>query len=231
MRLFLALFAGIAVLAANPAEAQRKPKLTPVEIQALQSREFETNKKILFASVMSVLQDTGYTVEDAEFETGFIRANSPTSGGQSVLDIFVGFSNTQTSRVTAFIEEMGSQRSRVRLNFVNTLESSFADGRTSRRDTPVLDAKTYQVAWEKIDEAIFVRASTTAVAPGSEARPIAVGTTPAQATGPTASPPKRKAKTPSGFCFDVPEDYVGKGTVEQPNLTPAAPACYKLLQQ
>jgi hypothetical protein len=227
MRLALALFAGIAVLAANPAEAQRKPKLTPVELQALQSREFETDKKILFASVMSVLQDTGYTVEDADFETGFIRANSPASGRQGILDILIGFSNTQTSRVTAFIEEMGSQRSRVRLNFVNTVESS-GDGQTSRRDTPVLDAETYQVAWEKIDEAIFVRASTTAVAPGSEARPITVGTPPAAAS---AGPPKRKAKTPSGFCFDVPQGYVGKGTVEQPNLTPAAPACYKLLQQ
>lgn len=231
MRLALALLAGVAVLAAVPAEAQRKPKLTPVEIQALQSREFETDKKILFASVMSVLQDIGYTVEDADFETGFIRANSPTAGGQSILDIFVGFSNTQSTRVTAFIEQVASQRSRVRLNFVNTLESTNSEGRTSKRDAPVLDAKTYQVAWDKIDEAIFVRASTTAVAPTSESRPITVGTTPAPAAGASAGPPKRKAKTASGFCFDVPEGYVGQGTVEKPNLTAAAPACYKLLQQ
>jgi hypothetical protein len=126
---------------------------------------------------------------------------------------------------------MAGQRSRVRLNFVNTKENSSWYGQTNKKDSPVLDAKTYQVAWEKIDEAIFVRSGTTAVAPKFEARAIAVGDTSGPAAATTGGPTKRKAKTASGFCYDVPEGYVGLGSVDKPALTTATPACYQLLQQ
>lgn len=219
-----------AAFSSVPVSAQKQAKLTPLEVQALQSREFEVDKSILFASVMSVLQDLGYTIEGADVDTGFIRGNSPTNDRQNFFEVMGGVTSAKNTKVTAFVEQMAGQRSRVRLNFVNTKESSSWYGQTNKKDSPVLDPKTYQVAWEKIDEAIFVRSGTAAVAPKSEDRAIAVGDNSGSAAA-AGGPPKRKAKTTSGFCYDVPEGYVGLGSVDKPALTAATPACYQLLQQ
>ena len=54
-----------------------RPQLTSLEIQSIQSREFETAKPTAFAAVLSVFQDLGYIVESADKETGFITAKSP----------------------------------------------------------------------------------------------------------------------------------------------------------
>ena len=149
---------------------QQKPPMTPLEIQSIQTREFESPKKIVFASVVSVFQDLGYTIKNADLNTGFINAESAsqnTSIGPEA-EIFIGVIGvlggepaTTTQRVeqtvaTAFIEEIGN-RARVRLNFVITRQSSSAQGQISRRDTPILDVRIYTNAFERIENAIFIR--------------------------------------------------------------------------
>ena len=67
----------IAVLVAGCAPQPAKPQKTSLEIQAIQARTFDADKKITFNSVMSVLQDLGYIIGSASFETGFITAVSP----------------------------------------------------------------------------------------------------------------------------------------------------------
>lgn len=226
----LALAAGLTA----PVSAQRQPKLTPIEVQALQSREYETTKTILFASVISVLQDLGYTIESAETEAGFIRGNSPTSDRVNFWEAMAGVTSARNTKVTAFVEPMMGNRARVRLNFVNTKEMSGRYGQGNRRDTPVLDPKTYQVAWEKIDEAIFVRSATAeqapAAAPAAPTVPTA-GVSSAAASTSAVGPPRRPAKTESGFCYDVPRGYTGLGSVDKPALTSSTPACYQLLER
>jgi hypothetical protein len=178
------LFIGLSIVA-QPALAQRKqPTLTPMELQALQSREFEADRKSLFASVMSVLQDLGYTIDSADLGTGFITASSPTTNKTNFFEAFGGVLATGNSRVTAFVEEMASGLARVRLNFVNTRHSSSSYGQQHKQDRPVLDPKTYQAAWEKIDEALFVRsalAPSSAAGASSERMSAAAPDEPAQA--------------------------------------------------
>lgn len=41
-----------------------------------------------------------------------------------------------------------------------------------------------------------------------------------------ARPAMAVANTPSGFCYDVPKDYAGNGTVDKPALTSYTPACW-----
>lgn len=52
--------------------------------------------------------------------------------------------------------------------------------------------------------------------------------TPPTVVAPVQGPAKAKANTPSGFCYDVPKNYVGMGTADQPALTPSMPACSSL---
>lgn len=146
------------------------PTMTPLEIQSMQTREYESPKKTVFASVMSVLQDLGYTINGADRETGFITAESATQNATGGVEIFHGIlsgthsilsgtpatQSIEQTAATAFIEEIGD-RTRVRLNFVTKRQSSSAQGQTTRRDTPILDVQVYTNAFERIENAVFIR--------------------------------------------------------------------------
>lgn len=134
---------------------------TSLEIQAIQSKNVEASKLISFNSTMSVLQDLGYIVGSASLDTGFITAESPVrrdeSGGAVFAQIFGGVRTEQRTAVTATVEEIKPNLSRIRLNFVIRQKRSSAYGQQSADDQPVQDAKIYENAFNKIDEAIFIR--------------------------------------------------------------------------
>jgi hypothetical protein len=134
-----------------------KPQKASLELQAFQSKEFETSKKTAFASVLSVFQDLGYIIGSADLETGFISAKSPTKRTNLFLPPIDLMEDT---KATAFIEEIRKNVTKVRLNFVNSTEESTRSGQISRNEVPVEDPQTYQNAFSKIQEGIFIREST-----------------------------------------------------------------------
>ncbi len=134
-----------------------RPQLTPLEIQSIQSREFETAKPTAFAAVLSVFQDLGYIVESADKDTGFITAKSPTSGGFNLL---TGQTLQSATKATAFVEEIKPGHTKVRLNFVVANQASSSGGQIQQRDEPILDSKVYVNAFDKIEDAIFVRSAS-----------------------------------------------------------------------
>jgi hypothetical protein len=58
------------------------------------------------------------------------------------------------------VEEIRTGFVTVRLNFVESKRLSSKEGQTTDRDTPILDPKAYQVAFDRIGDAIFVRSAT-----------------------------------------------------------------------
>lgn len=132
------------------------PEPTPLELQTLQSRDYDQDKQALFSSVMSVLQDMGYTPTSADLETGFISAESAAQGGFNILDLLVDDTTVVQTRATAYIERIGDS-TRVRLSFVEVRSTSSVGGQADRRDVQVLDQEVYQNAFERIEQAIFVR--------------------------------------------------------------------------
>lgn len=159
MKRMIPLVAAALALSACSTHKVHEPTLTGLALQSLQSRDFEAQMPVVFASTLSVLQDTGYIVESADRETGFITAKSP-SGSNVSYDLFWGLGKRhKTTRVTAFVEPLGGDMSKVRLNFVAINENSNMYG-TSREDTPLEDAKIYQNVFEKIEETIFIRLAT-----------------------------------------------------------------------
>lgn len=138
---------------------QTKPQMTPLEIQSLQTREYETSYDIVFRSVISVFQDLGYTIQQVDKDTGFVQANSAAKS-DDMLTFLTGYTSTTQTKATAFVEEIAG-KVRVRINFVVAEESSTAYGADQRDEEPILDADVYQNAFEKIENAIFVRSSST----------------------------------------------------------------------
>ncbi len=181
MTKFIAALMGAAVLLAPTATlaAPKAAPLTPMQLQAIQTKEFEADKPTIFSSVVAVFQDLGYTLNTADVNTGFITAESVTENKTSFLEAFAEMASSGNTRATAFVESMPSGLTRLRLNFVSTKTMTGA-GRAMRQDKPILDPKVYQTAFEKIDEALFVRKATNAP-------------TPAAAPAPPASPPTAPA--------------------------------------
>ena len=133
-----------------------KAQKTSLELQAFQSREFDTDYKIAFASVISVFQDLGYIIAEGDSETGLISAKSPVAQSFS---LFLG-RVMKHREATAFAENMPSGKVGVRLNFVDAQESSSGYGMKGSKSAPVHDPLVYQDAFEKIQKAIFVRTAT-----------------------------------------------------------------------
>lgn len=131
--------------------------MTPLEIQALQSREYDSTKEIVFPSIVSVFQDLGYTITNADIRTGLISAESAAESDFTSKLLLDKTSVSQT-KATAFVEQIGS-RTRARLNFVEINRTSSSQGQTDRQDMPITDAKIYENAFDKIDNAIFVRSA------------------------------------------------------------------------
>jgi hypothetical protein len=160
------IVAGFAVVAlvSAPAAAKKKPELTPMELQALQSREYQTTKDQVFSSIVSVFQDLGYQISAADMGSGFITAGSANKNKTGFFEAMAGVSSSGSTRATAFVESMPSGYTRARLNFMNTKNSSSAYGRNASNDKPILEPKTYELAFERVEQALFERRALTKTA-------------------------------------------------------------------
>lgn len=124
-----------------------------LELQAIQAKEFDTTKKIGFASVLSVFQDLGYVVNAANLETGLITAKSPTK--QEFVP-FVG-QKMETVVATAFVEEITTGRTKVRINLVKSTQTSSGYGMRGENELPIEDPTVYQSIFTKVQQGVFVR--------------------------------------------------------------------------
>jgi hypothetical protein len=135
-----------------------------MELQALQSHEYKTTKDQVFAATVSVFQDLGYQIVQADMNSGFISAESANKNKTNFLGAMAGMASSGHTRATAFVEQFPSGLSRIRLNFMSTKNSSFGYGHSTAKDTPILEPKTYEVAFNRIDEALFERGAMTKTA-------------------------------------------------------------------
>lgn len=128
------------------------PTKTSLELQAFQTKEFDTSKAVAFAATLSVFQDLGYIIESGDLETGLITGKSPTSRG-----MIFGGATQEFRKATGFVETIRKNVTRIRVNFVDNVIASSGYGQTQRVDTPIEEPKLYQEVFEKIEKAIFVR--------------------------------------------------------------------------
>lgn len=185
MRVMHHIAAGALVLATSSIvhAGDKKPQMSTLELQAIQSHDFEAAKDDTFGAVMTVLQDAGYRIQAGDVQTGLITGVG-SSQGKLTYNLIWGFGKKKlTPMVSAFIEKIGAG-SRVRLNFVMAKLKSNLYGSQPEDEEPVLDATVYKDAFEKVEQALFVRQAMTTTAPPQTA---VVAPTPAS-VAPTAAP-------------------------------------------
>jgi hypothetical protein len=157
---FLGMFAAFAMVASPQiAYAGKKSTMSSLQIQEMQTKDVEADKNTAFSAVMTVLQDSGYRIGNADKETGLITGTAST-GTKTTWLPFVGFGKSKkTPVVSAFVEDLSPAVTKIRLNFVMTKVSANGFG-GGEDEEPILDPVIYQDAFEKIDQAIFIRQST-----------------------------------------------------------------------
>lgn len=167
----------------------KKVELSPLQLQSMQTKDFEANKEMVFASVMTVMQDAGYRIENADLATGIITGIG-SSKGKMVYSLWSGFGKSKkTPIVSSYIEQIGPM-TRVRLNFVMAKVKSSLYGSQPQDEEPITEAEVYQDAFNKVDQALFIRASMTQ-AP-AQPTPATVEARPVAAALPVASPAPEK---------------------------------------
>ena len=72
---------------------------------------------------------------------------------------WLGITKVSQTKANAFIEQIGSE-TKVRINFVVTKKESGWYGQDDREDEKILSPQPYQNAFEKIENAIFVRSNS-----------------------------------------------------------------------
>jgi hypothetical protein len=130
-----------------------KPQMTSLQLQSMQARTFDTTKRLAFDSTVTVFQDMGYIISSANFDTGFLTAESPTKTDFSFLD---GGRVIKRTKATAFVRQLANGKAKIRLNFVNHKEVPMKDGQKIVQDEAVETPVIYQNAFNKIRECLFV---------------------------------------------------------------------------
>jgi hypothetical protein len=151
-RIIIFLVLSIIILLAGCATPE-KPQMTSLQLQSMQARTFDTTKRLAFDSTVTVFQDMGYIVSSANFDTGFVTAESPTKTKFSFLD---GGRVIRRTKTTAFIRKLANGKAKIRLNFVNHKEVPLKDGQKIIEDEAVETPVVYQNAFNKIRECLFV---------------------------------------------------------------------------
>jgi len=141
------------------------PSLTPIQKQQIQSRTYEggQSKEDLFNAVLTVLQDKGYIIGNANLNTGIVTATSETRDNTTGWESAFGVTKKSQTSVTATVLKYGAGV-RVRLNLLNTNEKTvqqcnafgMCNTSDSSDDTIVYDGEIYTAIFNAIDDAMFV---------------------------------------------------------------------------
>lgn len=129
------------------------PKMTSLQLKSLQEREFESNKKTVFACTVSVLQDLGYLIRTVDYQGGLITAESPLETSRNYL---TWNRSVKRTGVSAFVDEF-PKKTTVRLNFVTNDVSEHWFSKDTTEETVILDPVVYNEIFDKIGESIFLR--------------------------------------------------------------------------
>ena len=145
-----------------PAQAKDAPP-TGLALQQIQARDFEANLDVLFPSIVTVLQDSGYRITEADRASGFISGVG-SAEQKTTFNLWWGFGKKkEVPMVSVFVEQRGPNIARARLNFVISKAKS---RKVYTDENPITDPAVYKDAFERIEKELFVRQSMNASATG-----------------------------------------------------------------
>ena len=148
-------------MAAGKVEEEGPPK-SQLQIRELQTRMYDTpDTKMVLKTMLSVLQDDGFIVKEANVELGLLSATkdvSVESKGAAFWGTFfdVAWEKNAIVEATANVSEFGKQ-TWVRVNFQQKVHDSA--GRVAKV-SQIYDPLFYQEFFTKVDKGLFIQKET-----------------------------------------------------------------------
>lgn len=136
------------------AMAKEEQNLSGLALQQVQARDYESSVDVLFPAIVTVLQDNGYRITEADKTSGFVSGIG-SAEKKLTFNFWFGVGQKKTvPMVSAFVEQRGPGIARARLNFVL---SKMKSRNVYSDEKPVTDPAVYKDAFEAIEKEIFVR--------------------------------------------------------------------------
>ena len=128
--------------------------LSPVALQALQTREFSAPEDQVFKAIIATFQDYGYTISSADRSTGLVIAKTTQD-----LEIheFMGYYRTEYSKATAFVDKVGDNRVKVRVSVVKHVEGKGEYGGGGAKEAVRTKPEIYQKIFDHIQNSLFLK--------------------------------------------------------------------------
>ena len=124
-------------------------ELTALQLRAIEARDLEGSFEDAFKATVQVLQDEGYIIKNADFQSGVIQGETGIKQ-----DFLLG--TMRNSEVTATLEQFGENTVKERIVFVNKSKESSRYG-TFENSSRVEDPEVFQRIYDNIQKEMFVR--------------------------------------------------------------------------
>ena len=128
------------------------PELSSVEMQALQTREFEATEDQVFSAIIATFQDCGYIVSSADRSTGLVLGKTT-----SATKMYFDFNTVEYDKASAFVEKVAEGRVKVRVSIVRYMLMSYATGRKGEKESVRTKPEYYQKIFDKITQSLFLK--------------------------------------------------------------------------
>lgn len=99
---------------------------SPQEVKAMTTKQFEIEKDLVFKSAISLLQSESYFVEDANKETGLIRASKRIENKNAAMQraLWGSSKDANTSKASFYIEDINPELTEVKITLYEGSEST-----------------------------------------------------------------------------------------------------------
>lgn len=130
------------------------PPISPVELEAIQTREYEADFKQAFAATVGAFQSYGYSIESADKDTGLVIAKTTSD---ATINYMTGLTRVEYDKATAFLEQVAPGRVKVRVSIVKHVSAKSAYGGGGEKEAMRTKPDVYQQIFMKIDQSLFMK--------------------------------------------------------------------------
>ena len=153
MKKIIFLILGIAVFMTGCSSA---PVISPLERSHMRTATIDADYDTTFRSLMTTLEDQGYTIENTDMQSGLIKASvakDATDGFQK----FMGSTGVDTYEASATVSKLNKNSSRVRINIRERTEISTSTGygsNNSRTANEIDDPMVYKNLFNELKTSV-----------------------------------------------------------------------------
>lgn len=147
MKKLLMLLCAVTVLSSC---ATRMVTKSPAEVKMMTTKQFDSEKDLVFKSVISLLQSESYIVERADNETGLINASKRIENKNANLQraLWGSSKDANTSKAMFYIENINEDITEVKITLYEGAESSssgyWGNVNKDTKEQMIYDAQVYQ---------------------------------------------------------------------------------------